>query len=196
MSEILRCSVDGCDDVHSARGYCGKHYQHLRRRGLIPAQPKPTEEERFWSKVDKTGDCWLWTGVKGSAGYGQFQVKVDRGRFRTIGAHRYAYELCVGPIPEGLHIDHRCRTKSCVNPDHLRPVTPKQNAENLGDDRANNTSGVRGVHWDKRRQKWRASVQFRIDLGHFASLEDAAAAVRAKRNELHTHNDVDRQEAS
>ena len=76
--------------------------------------------------------------------------------------------------------------------DHLRVATTKQNGENLGNERANNTSGVRGVYWVKSRRKWRAGIQMSIFVGEFDSLEEAAEAVRAKRNELHTYNDADR----
>jgi hypothetical protein len=78
-------------------------------------------EERFWEKVDASGDCWLFTGTKDNHGYGN----IDRGG-RGLGnakAHRVAYELLVGPIPEGKELDHLCRVHACVNPDHLEPVT-------------------------------------------------------------------------
>lgn len=78
--------------------------------------------ERFWSNVEKTGTCWLWAGSKTQGGYGQ-------ARFggRTAGAHRIAYTLLVGPIPNGLEIDHLCRVRACVNPAHLEPVTHTEN---------------------------------------------------------------------
>jgi len=79
--------------------------------------------ERFWAKVDKTGDCWVWTAsTRGSGGYGQFRI----GK-RQVFAHRVAYELEIGPIPEGLVIDHLCRNHLCVNPAHLEPVTEREN---------------------------------------------------------------------
>lgn len=79
------------------------------------------EPARFWSKVDASGDCWIWLGAKGR-GYGHLSAG---GRF--VGAHRMAYELLVGPIPTGLEIDHLCRNPPCVNPDHLEPVTVREN---------------------------------------------------------------------
>lgn len=80
-------------------------------------------EDRFWSKVNKTKTCWLWTGCKsGSFGYGAFFTAA-----RKFMAHRFSYELSKGPIPEGLQLDHLCRTPSCVNPDHLEAVTARVN---------------------------------------------------------------------
>jgi predicted DNA-binding transcriptional regulator AlpA len=81
-----------------------------------------TVEERFWEKVEPTGFCWEWTAFKDRKGYGRFRVDD-----RTMQAHRVAYELLVGPIPEGLHLDHLCRNTSCVNPDHLEPVDLAEN---------------------------------------------------------------------
>lgn len=82
-------------------------------------------EERFWAKVDK-GDgtgCWLWTGARNDVGYGQIWVGD-----RIVYAHRAAYEMLVGPIPEGMQIDHLCRTPLCVRAlDHLEPVTQREN---------------------------------------------------------------------
>lgn len=80
--------------------------------------------ERFWSKVDKSGDCWLWTGCTQPPGYGRFRIEP-----RTVYAHRFAYEELVGPIPDGLVLDHLCRTPACVNPEHLEPVPQRVNIE-------------------------------------------------------------------
>lgn len=85
-------------------------------------------EARFWSKVDASGDCWGWTAARTSNGYGYY--KFDG---RMVRAHRHAWETLVGPIPDGLQIDHLCRYKVCVNPDHLRVV----------DNRANQLAGYR-----------------------------------------------------
>lgn len=80
--------------------------------------------ERFWSKVDRRGpsDCWVWAGGTFWFGHGRFSL----GR-KTVMAHRFAYELLVGPIPEGLVLDHLCSNPPCVNPAHLEPVTSSEN---------------------------------------------------------------------
>ncbi len=79
-------------------------------------------EEDFWLKVNKTDDCWLWLASRDRTGYARFVMSGKR----TL-VHRFAYEALVGPIPEGLELDHLCRVRHCVNPAHLEPVTPKVN---------------------------------------------------------------------
>lgn len=73
--------------------------------------------ERFWSKVRIGPGCWEWTASRWRNGYGQFGMK---GTMRA--AHRVAYELSIGPIPEDLEIDHLCRNRGCMNPAHMEPV--------------------------------------------------------------------------
>ena len=76
---------------------------------------------RFEKSTTKTESCWLWTGTI-SDGYGQFYVNG-----RRVRAHRYSYEQRRGPIPAGLQLDHLCRVRHCVNPDHLEVVTNRVN---------------------------------------------------------------------
>jgi hypothetical protein len=77
---------------------------------------------RFWSKVNADGICWQWTASLNTGGYGQFRL----GKSMRL-AHRVAYEILVSPIPDGLDLDHLCRNRGCVNPDHLEPVTRRTN---------------------------------------------------------------------
>lgn len=76
---------------------------------------------RIKSKLVKYGKCWLWCGAESGNGYGK--VSID-GRMKM--AHRAIYEILVGPVPEGLVLDHLCRNRRCCNPGHMEPVTAQE----------------------------------------------------------------------
>lgn len=97
----------------------------------------PTDLQRFLEKVDTSGDCWLWTACSQDGGYGRFRAKGE-----THQAHRLAYEHYIGPIPDGLEIDHLCRVRGCVNPAHLEAVTHAENVRR-GNSGINNRSKVK-----------------------------------------------------
>lgn len=151
-------------------------------------------EVRFWAKVEKTEGCWYWTGAKYGTGYGAF-VPTGAEKPRSSLAHRFAYELMVGPIGEGLVIDHRCHTRHCVRPDHLRAVTPSQNMQNRAGLDANNCSGYRGVSWNSEKRKWLATANsngVHCSLGYYDSEHDAGLVALGARLAIQTHNDLDR----
>jgi HNH endonuclease/AP2 domain len=149
-------------------------------------------EERFLTLFRAQGRdrCWLWFGNTDEHGYGRFCVN----HRKMVGAHRFSYEFHTGETLGDMHIDHICHKPACVNPAHLRPVTPKQNAENHQGALRTSKSGVRGVI--KRGNRFEASYANNRKIyyvGIFGTIEEAEAAVIAARNAAHTHNDRDRQ---
>lgn len=167
------------------------HYERLRTHGSYDAPHLATAEARFWSKVDKSQGCWEWHGTKNADGYGMFSI----GRPIRVLAHRHAWALLVGPIPEGKQLDHQCHNPACVNPAHLREVSNKENHEHFKGAFSTSKTGIRGVSWDKFRCLWKATVTHNYKqhlVGRYATTEEAEAAVIAKRLELFTHNNVDR----
>ena len=120
------CSIGGCGKPHVSRGWCAPHYQAWYKYGdpLVVRVRHRSARDRFWERVDRPDSgCWNWTGYRSELGYGRF-YPVGKKR---VPAHRFAYELLVGPIPEGLVLDHLCRNASCVNPAHLEPVSQREN---------------------------------------------------------------------
>lgn len=122
--------------------------------------------------------CWLWTGARNNRGYGAI---CRDGRY--VGAHRAAYELFVGPIPEGMQIDHRCHVRNCVNPEHLRLATGSENKRFSSGPASNNSSGFRGVYFASRKGKYVAEVKHN-GKSYYAGLHDTAAEAARARDEL------------
>jgi hypothetical protein len=109
---------------------CKNAHNRLYKRGKRP--PKTGYRlrtlqpvlERLLLRVKKTKNCWIWQGCK-AKGYGVIGVGRRGGKQR--GAHIVLYELTVGPVPQGMELDHLCRNRACVRPDHLEPVTHQEN---------------------------------------------------------------------
>lgn len=190
------CSFDGCEKKVIGRGWCGGHYRRWQLHGdpsVCTTNQGLSVIDRFWMKVQKGTDCWLWVGAISDNGYGSFRLPSG-----ARGAHRIAYEWSVGPIPEGMDLDHRCSTRSCVNPSHLRPVTRKQNMEHMQGPPITNSTGALGVTRSKRTGRYVATVRHngrRVQGGSFLTPEEAGQAAKQLRLELFTHNDVDRKTA-
>lgn len=89
-----------------------------KQRAVVPLA------DRLFPRIDAGGDCWLWIGALQREGYGAINLGRPR---RVARVHRVVWELLVGPIPDGLTLDHLCRVRRCCNPDHLEPVTLAEN---------------------------------------------------------------------
>ncbi len=133
-----------CEKQAAARGLCPTHWMAWRRQtgpGFLSLYGDV--EARFWAKVDRSNDlgCWLWLGTLERSGYGQFFTNATP---RLAKAHRFAYELLIGRVPDGCELDHLCHDpavcslknacthRRCVNPAHLEPVTRRANVLRSG----------------------------------------------------------------
>lgn len=122
------CSAPDCDDIAKVKGLCMSHYQQAWRGAPFTRIVRfESIEQRFWAKVQEgqppahapeMGPCWLWTSAIQASGHATFGLA----RGRNVRAYRWAYEYMVALIPNGLTLDHLCRTPACVNPYHLDPV--------------------------------------------------------------------------
>ena len=155
-----------------------------------------TQHELFkpgwWRNIEVTPSCWYWKGYCTPQGYGR--VKTPYPEEKTVIVHRYVYELLVGEIPKGLHLDHKYSTqgcpRNCVNPTHLIPATPKQNAENRKRAKSRTQNVEKNICIT-------ASGTYRVVVysngiyhygGTHKQLDNAEKAAVKLRNEVFTHN--------
>jgi hypothetical protein len=97
------------------RGVYERRTNPIVNLGHRPVRPW---QERFWGKVDKSGDCWLWVGARDGRGYGKLQVGT-MAKPKLANAARLSYEIAYGPIPDKAYVLHRCDVRSCIKPEHL-----------------------------------------------------------------------------
>lgn len=189
MSKL--CSIASCTKTTVGRGWCGMHYKRWSVHGdpLYVGKYQRPALERFLDKIDRVGDCWLWSGYIDPKGYARFVGG------RSSLAHKFSYEHYKGLIPDGMQVDHIRCVKHCVNPEHLRLTTHKENQENRKGVQPRSKTGVRGVFYTAKGDRFYGMVAHnkkRYYCGSFDTIEEAEQAVVAKRNELFTHNDADR----
>jgi hypothetical protein len=125
------CSVADCSRKLYAKGLCEMHWRRLRKYGdpLGGHRNHAPVDVRFFRRVEKTSDCWLWTGNRQPNGYGRIQTG-GKGS-PHVGVHRLSYEIHHGPIPEGMVVMHACDTPACVNPAHLSVGTYRDNTADM-----------------------------------------------------------------
>lgn len=120
----LAVCVNGCAKPVYKSGKCRPCYRKWLKDPAVERPSQRTVEQRFWSKVEKTDTCWLWTAsINQKTRYGHFARRHGDG----VDAHRFSYELAHGPIPAGLDVHHKCWVRHCVNPAHLEAMTRAQN---------------------------------------------------------------------
>lgn len=194
MDDIVECKHPGCERPKwRALGYCSVHYQRFSSGRDMDAPIRnvhATDQERFWEKVKKTDSCWIWTGAT-QKGYGVFRID---GAARL--AHRVAYRWVNGDVPDDVHLDHMCHTKSCVRPDHVRFANSALNGQNRATANSNSKSGVRGVYWCNTYGHWVAKAMLNRKphhIGIFDNINDAAEAVTAWRREHMPYSLMDKE---
>lgn len=179
------CTIEGCTRMQWARGWCGTHYRRWRTHGdpnKVEFAVTRTPEEAFELRTTPgENGCIEWTGSR-QRGYGQMRYQG-----KTCLAHRVAWELVNGPIPDGLFLNHKCWNPSCVNVEHLEVVNNSENMAYRPGPQKNNTSGVRNVWFRKSTGKWYTDVTWngvKHRTGPWDSIEDAAEDAARLRSEV------------
>ena len=173
------CKAHECAGEYYALDLCRKHYRAKKYEGRVWL----SQEDEFWTRVEKTDTCWNWTSALNNLGYGSFKYRGVR-----VAAHRYSYEISTGRELGALFIDHVCHNTICVNPAHLRAVTHKQNMENRKAAKANSATGVRGVF--RRGENYQVRIthnNVRHNLGTFKTIEEATMVSIEARAKYFTH---------
>ena len=133
----MKCSFNECDRNAKSKSYCDMHYRRLLKRGNVNDYGSKKVDlgnaiERFNKKYQiQENGCWLWTGGTRPNNKGMPYPRHWTDDLKSIGAHRFAYELVHGEIPKGMYVCHKCDTPLCVNPDHLFVGTHHDNMRDM-----------------------------------------------------------------
>lgn len=191
------CKFEGCGRKILARRLCAGHYTQDRTgQELRPLKGRaiPWQDRVEMYTIEGADDeCWTWSGGHTTNPEGG-KYAVFTYRNKTVGAHRAVYEKHFGKPPEGYHIDHQCRNTSCVNPAHLKAVTPGENMQNKTAYR-NSKTGIRGVS-----PYYQGGFVVHVGDGtgrnvyggKYDTIEEAARAAIELRNKMYTNNVLDR----
>ena len=172
------CKVADCDEKADAQGFCPPHYRRWKKHddplaGRLGVGRSIEERLTYFSCLAESG-CIEWTGALRADGYGQLYVE---GKMEL--AHRLSYQSVHGALDSSLEIDHICRNRKCINPEHLRQVDRSTNAHNRGGvPNRQSTTGVLGVH--RKGNKFTGQIRHRGKthwVGTFSTIEEAEAAV-------------------
>lgn len=192
------CEIKNCDKPTRERDWCTKHYQRWMKYGdaAVVLSKDLTPEQRFLTRTDKTEGCWYYTGPLSDNGYGLWSTSRNGGNKQ---AHRVAYELFVGPIPEGLDVDHLCHNRdqtcpggkdcfhrSCVRPDHLEPCTRQDNLFRSHRFHANLTHCPQGHPYTPENTQWWNDTR-KCRTCHAARERDRRARQREQEGLVHRH---------
>lgn len=176
-----KCSVSECKRLSSSARYCDKHYRRWKKHGdpTIVGRCGMTVAEALKTRVERAGDCILWTGAM----TGEYGCVRYNGRSTRV--HRVKWIETNGPIPDGMKVDHMCWNTRCINIDHLRLVTQAENLQYRPGPPANSTTGVRNVY--RGNGGYRVSIKVNrktTNFGTYPTLEQAADVAERVRSDL------------
>lgn len=169
----MKCALRDCERRYFARGYCQMHYARMRRYGdplLVRFPIDLTVEDRFWPKVEKTNDCWIWIASGGRYGHFKYNGRIEM-------AHRVSWLLEYGEIPDGLDVLHRCDRPRCVRPDHLFLGT---HADNMRDMRAKGRGNSPIVKFNRGSQNFRSRATTGLTEDQVREIRAMAGMSRAE----------------
>jgi hypothetical protein len=178
-TDYCRC---GCGEAtNPGRRYRTGHNlrgNQMERSGPKPEPPIDLFEKRV-VREDRghSSECWIWQGFRNAHGYGHFSFRVRRGEYANKQAHLWRWELANGPVPDGLVIDHLCRNPSCVNPDHLEPVTHAENVRRGRSTKITMADAARIRELATTISQSEISKMFSLDTGHVCRIVNYKAWV-------------------